>query len=159
MFIGLDGPGQNAREKREVQRHIQRILLCRISAPVEVDQISESRESKEGNPERKGASRPREIPGHEPVERGKKKVCVFKDPQHSQIEDNRQREDAPGPVFSQEQPQCIIRSGHTNEQQDMSRVSPGIKKETQDQKKNIGYSGSADERGENDRCRQKRPHE
>ena len=35
----------------------------------------------------------------------------------------------------------------------------GIKKETQDQKKNIGYSGSADERGENDRCRQKRPHE
>ena len=84
-----DGACNKLGEERDIQCQLQKTAGHLFPFPVDVDDVGKPLEGEKGNAHRQGNACQWDFQGKYLVDRGEKKVRVFKDAQHAQVQSDR----------------------------------------------------------------------
>ena len=129
IVVFHDGAGDELREEGNVEKHFSEILLGLSHAPVNVDDVGHGLEGEKGNSDGKPDGRHRNRRAKNGVEGLCQEAGVFKEHQHTQIQNHVDGHDRffPGGLFLNEKGREVIDKSGGDHQKYINRFSIGIK--------------------------------
>ena len=145
-----DGAGDELREEGNVEKHFSEILLGLSHAPVNVDDVGHGLEGEKGNSDGKPDGRHRNRRAKNGVEGLCQEAGVFKEHQHTQIQNHVDGHDRffPGGLFLNEKGREVIDKSGGDHQKYIDRFSIGIKHQAWVEGASSSLPGFPEESGE-----------